>query len=87
MAFNVVFAGGSSFNVQLNGPERFDAQLSETITKTIGDYYDGDYEFTPGDEPQTVPISGLIATRDITINPVPSGYGKITWNGAYLTVS
>lgn len=49
--------------------------------------YTGEYEFTPTDEEQTIPIYGKTATRDIVINPIPSNYGKITWNGSTLTVS
>ena len=50
-------------------------------------YYDGSYEFTPTQSTQTIPISGLTARADITINPIPSNYGLITWNGSVLTVS
>ena len=49
--------------------------------------YDGAYEFTPTDEPQTIAIENKRATSNITINPIPSNYGKITWNGSFLTVS
>jgi hypothetical protein len=49
--------------------------------------YEGDYEFTPSDQTQTVAIEGLMARQDIVINPIPSNYGLITWNGSTLTVS
>lgn len=49
--------------------------------------YTGEYEFTPTEDTQTVRINGLRATRNITINPIPSNYGKISWNGSVLTVS
>ena len=49
--------------------------------------YDGPYEFTPTNEAQVVEIRGKQATSDITINPIPSNYGLITWNGSTLTVS
>ena len=49
--------------------------------------YEGDYEFTPTSETQTVAIEGLMARQDIVINPIPSNYGLITWNGSTLTVS
>ena len=49
--------------------------------------YAGAYEFTPSDETQTISISGRVAERDITINPIPQNYGLVTWNGAFLTVS
>lgn len=49
--------------------------------------YEGEYIFTPTQDTQTVPIGGYVATQNITINPIPSNYGLITWNGATLTVS
>ena len=49
--------------------------------------YDGSYEWTPTDETQVIPIEYKTANRNITINPIPSNYGLITWNGATLTVS
>lgn len=49
--------------------------------------YDGPYEFTPSAAAQVITIGGLRATSNITINPVPSNYGLVTWNGAYLTIS
>lgn len=52
-----------------------------------GDPYSGQYEWTPTQETQTIPISGKTAARNITINPIPSNYGLITWNGSTLTVS
>lgn len=51
------------------------------------DYYTGSYEFTPSAERQTIEIDQLTASQNITINPIPSNYGLITWNGATLTVS
>ena len=48
--------------------------------------YPGPYTITPGDETQIIPINGLRATQDIVINPVPSTYGRIAYNGGYLTV-
>lgn len=65
--------------------------LSVTEQIVIEDHdtlpYRGEYEFTPSEETQTVHINGLRATRNITINPIPNNYGKITWNGSVLTVS
>lgn len=49
--------------------------------------YEGSYEFTPTQETQTVEVSGLRCEQNITINPIPSNYGLITWNGSTLTVS
>ena len=69
------------------------ASVVKTISATVSmpkpstNPYTGEYEFTPTNEEQTIPIYGKTATRDIVINPIPSNYGKITWNGSTLTVS
>lgn len=49
--------------------------------------YEGEYEFTPSEEAQTISIEQKMALQDITINPIPSNYGLITWSGTSLTVS
>lgn len=55
--------------------------------RTEADYYEGSYVFTPSANTQTIDIAGKQARENITINPIPSNYGLITWNGATLTVS
>ena len=49
--------------------------------------YDGPMEITPTDEPQTLETTMRSLIDNIVINPIPSDYGKITWNGSTLTVS
>lgn len=49
--------------------------------------YHGEYEFTPAEEPQVIEAADKIMERNIVINPIPSNYGRISYNGAVLTVS
>ena len=49
--------------------------------------YEGEYEVTPSEETQTLATDSLYMRSNITINPIPSNYGLITWNGSTLTVS
>lgn len=49
--------------------------------------YPGPTEITPSQQEQTLYTSGYRLTNDITINPIPSNYGLIIWNGSTLTVS
>lgn len=56
------------------------------VARPVPDYL-GPYEFTPTQGTQTAAVANTRATRDIIINPIPSNYGLITWNGATLTVS
>lgn len=59
-----------------------------TIPASIGvQPYEGEYTFTPTEDTQTVEIAEKMATQNITINPIPSNYGLITYNGSTITVS
>lgn len=49
--------------------------------------YRGSYEFVPSEERQIVQIEGKMAEENIVIEPIPSNYGLITWDGVTLTVS
>lgn len=52
-----------------------------------GETYQGAYEFTPTTQTQTVQTANKVLLENITINPIPSDWGHITWNGSVLTVS
>ena len=49
--------------------------------------YGGTYTVTPTQRTQTLPTEGMLLSDNITINPIPSNYGLITYNGSVLTVS
>ena len=61
------------------------------ISATYGimpvDTYDGETTVTPSDKEQALPTAGLFMKSDVIINPIPSNYGLIEWNGSTLTVS
>ena len=54
---------------------------------TGGIPYSGDYDFTPTEELQTVSIAGKTASENITIQPIPTNYGRIERQGTILTIS
>lgn len=64
-----------------------DGEFGEVIKVKEGDPYRGQTVVTPSDERQTLPTTGFLMASDIVIEPIPSNYGRITWNGATLTVS
>lgn len=49
--------------------------------------YLGGYDFTPEETAQVIPTYGLVLSDDIRIAPIPSNYGRITYNGQIITVS
>lgn len=76
-----------TFHITFASAPVFAADFGSVIEVPVADYYDGDYELTPTQETQVIPIIGKTARHNIVIDPIPSNYGLITWNGAVLTVS
>ena len=48
--------------------------------------YEGPYTVTPGLSRQTLDTTGKVMTEDVTIEKIPSNYGRIDWNGSRLLV-
>jgi hypothetical protein len=69
------------------GPSTVRAAVSTAPGSVVIEPYDGPYEVTPSRETQTLGTNGKQATADIVVNPIPSNYGLVTWNGAYLMIS
>lgn len=57
------------------------------VVNVTADEYDGPYDATPSSAAQTFPTTGKLMTADFVVNPIPSNYGLVTWDGAVLTVS
>lgn len=55
------------------------------VVSTIPDY-DGEYDITPSDVTQAFQTNGKKVTHDFIVEPIPSNYGRIAWNGTALTV-
>ena len=77
-AVNVHISGGS-INASTGTPV-----VREIVER---DPYIGAYEVTPSAEAQTLATKNLRMTDDVVIQPIPSNYGLITWDGTVITVS
>ena len=79
----VVLDGDLSLDLQIDG-------IPDKVIKIV-EYdlpvYDGTAEITPSNQAQVLQTSGKAVTRNIVVNPIPSNYGLVTWNGSILTVS
>lgn len=69
-------SGNSALAGEIKAPKQIDRPI-----------YDGAHEVTPSEEIQILETEGKALNENIVINPIPSNYGLITWNGATLTVS
>ena len=79
----VVLDGDLSLIIPIDGE-------SGIVTKVIGQdlpTYTGATIVTPSTSEQVLNTADKVVTRNIVINPIPSNYGLITWNGSTLTVS
>ena len=61
--------------------------VSPALAYEVGcEPYEGEYEFTPSDDGQTIRCENKMMMQDITIHPIPSNYGKVSWDGAKIMI-
>lgn len=56
------------------------------VTSTVPEYT-GEYDITPSGQAQVFGTNGTKLTHDFVVEPIPSNYGLITWDGSTITVS
>lgn len=79
--------GNQNLSASFLNADTLDASLNATVYVPQVDIYVGPYEATPSRETQTLGTENLMMARNVTINPIPSNYGLITYNGSIITVS
>lgn len=64
------------------------AALDSAVTIKSMDYpeYEGPTEFKPSKSTQVIGTASRTVLQDIVINPIPSNYGRIEYDGAALSV-
>ena len=79
---------GQNVNVSIHG-QRAKIDFGTPVARDYVDApaYAGPYTVTPTQGTQTLSTTGKRMTSNVTINPIPSNYGKITWDGSVLTVT
>jgi len=61
-------------------------KLSVPTSESVPVYH-GDYSVTPNADVQVLSTRGYQMNQDVVVNPIPSNYGRIEWDGSVLTVS
>lgn len=81
-------------DLQLTNAIEGDCTLHSVVDGSPGEFfpvyppdYTGPTSVTPSADQQVLQTEGLMLPENIIINPIPSNYGLITWNGSTLTVS
>ena len=80
--FEVAFGEDEAFSCSIQEDEGFDVDFGASVEKE----YRGPVSVTPTEETQTLRTANRILTQNIIIEPVPEGYGRISWDGSKLRV-
>lgn len=77
------------YELEYSESESFDLDMDMAIivNNIEGEKYHGPTEVTPTQSTQELLTAGKVVLSNITVNPIPSNYGLITYNGSVLTVS
>ncbi len=74
----------------IRGRTKAETTISGSAMQVLPVYppqYTGPTVITPTSSEQVLATSDKTILTDIIIEPIPSNYGLITWNGSTLTVS
>lgn len=63
------------------------AKAQTAIIRWGGDPYPGPYSVTPSAETQILRTEGMQMDQNVVVNPIPSNYGRIAWDGAVLRIT
>lgn len=82
---NAILAGSVvEVSPSLSGNISVTAEVINKMAHSEMPTYEGEYEFTPSEETQVAPTACKALVRDIVINPVPSNYARMAWNGSTI---
>ena len=76
-----------TFEFEFEDEPVYDFTLSEEVIIGATNKYEGSYEITPTEETQIMPTDNLVMSSNVVINPIPTNYAKMTWNGNIVTFS
>lgn len=84
--------GEISLDIRIDGGEvgldiRIDGGEIGAFTPLYPNAYAGATTVTPSEETQVLATAGLMVSDNITVDPIPSNYGLITWDGSKIIVS
>ena len=82
----VLTAGSDSLSLKRGESDSISIKASEG-TPIVSNPYTGATDVIPSEQVQTLETAGKELLRNITVQPIPSNYGKITYNGSTILVS
>lgn len=74
-----------AYDLGIGAPNSID--LGVGVAVIHGVHYTGALTVTPSQNTQTLQTTGMVLDGDVVVDPIPSNYGLITWNGSALVIS
>ena len=70
-------------------PQKVGMTIKGSVVKEYIDCepYEGEYEVMPSQQTVVLATDGKRMLHDVVVNPLPSDWGHIAWDGSVLTVS
>ena len=88
MAVVIKVGDSTAVSVSVGASDDLPVGIGEkTYIGTTCPEYAGSYSVTPSQEAQYLQTAGKRMADNVRVDPIPSNYGLITWNGSTLTVS
>lgn len=90
MRKSITFREDPKMLIRISQDERIKVSFKDTTIIGTGggiEPYRGTYEVTPTLFDQTLETENKRTLMNIIVKAIPSNYGRITWDGAKLTVS
>ncbi len=69
------------------GDDRATWRSGEYIPAGEAPAYEGEYTLTPTEDTQTLPTDGRLMAADVVIEPIPTNYGRIEYDGVGITLT
>ena len=80
-----VVVSQSNYVVEIGDGPRYQVDAVSGIVDAPA--FAGPYVATPTRETQVFPAANRLMSEDFIVNPIPSNYGLVTWDGSVITVS
>ena len=90
MNTTVVIGGETGLVKRVDGTAALKSVYDGQTAQYIGGapQLEDEIEVTPSAEEQRItPSLGYVGLKAVTVKPIPSNYGLITWNGSILIIS
>lgn len=74
--------------VEIGRPRAASVELGNyKVVTRIPNRYEGEFAVTPTNKPVVLATSDKYLAQNVIVNPIPSDWGHISYDGAVLTVS